>query len=254
MGVEALRAGDKRRARRLLSQVVNENPDNVAAWWFLSAAMETAEQRIECLHHVLRLRPDHAEARALLRQLERRVAHVTPPEGVERPVLDVRENTRGDLVPVPEGEWLPEADEPEPGSSAGDSTVLAVATAVALLAIVVTVILTWTGSAGVFGIQGPELEPTERVLSFDVRACARSSDGQTRLVFVNNTGVTLDVMEGAEGRERRVLTLGPDAQGAVDALAGSPVRYSIETRAQGMTGSGGLIEVPAGNECRVPIQ
>jgi hypothetical protein len=248
MGVEALRAGDKRRARRLLSQVVNENPDNVAAWWFLSAAMETADQRIECLRHVLRLRPDHAEARELLRQLEHRVAQVTPPEGVERPVLDVREDTLGDLVPVPE------EDEFEPESATGDSTVLAVATAVALLAIVVTAILAWTGSGGSLGIEGPELEPTERVLIFDVRACARSSDGQARLVFVNNTGVTLDVMEGAEGRERRVLTLGPDAQGAVDVLAGSPVRYSIETRAQGMIGSGGLIEVPAGNECRVPIQ
>lgn len=254
LGVEALRAGDKERARSLLSQVVDEAPDNVAAWWFLSAAMESAEQRIECLRHVLRLRPDHVEARQLLRQLERRVEQDTPPEGVAHPVVEARQTAGDDSVPEPPGEGSTDGEQSERGSAVADSTVLGIATAVALLAIVVTVILAWTGAGGALGVQGPEMAPTQRVLDFGVPACAAVSDGDVRLVFVNNTGVTLDVMRGPVGGEERVLTLGPDAQGAVDALAGAQVHYTIETYAQGMVGGGALIEVPAENTCRVPIQ
>ncbi len=255
-GIAALRSGDRRRARRLLGQVVHDDPDNAAAWWFLAAVLDDPEQRVRCLREVLRLQPGHAEARQLLARLERRIAQVTPPRGIERPVLDARENTQGDLIPVP--------DEPDPsqrdstlgeGRNGGDVTAAATVILVALGAILAAIILAWTGAApGLLGVREPGPEPTDRPLVIGVPACAATAEEKTILVFINNTGVIVDVYRGVAESGERVLTLAPGSQGGVEAEPGLLVRYAVATEAVGFASSSALIEVPQGSMCRVPLE
>jgi hypothetical protein len=249
-GIEAMQAGDRRRARRLLGQAVNEDPNNVAAWWYLAAALEDTEQRVHSLRQVLRLQPDHEEARRILSQLERRVAQVTPAEGTPRPVLDTHQDTHGDLVVVP-------GEEPPPArrARASDTMVAGMAVGLALASILVTVILMWTGViGGVPGGSGPGVEPTLRPLVFDIPACSVSDSDEAVIVFINNSPVLIEMLRGEPGEEEFVVALAPGAQSTVETPAGVPVRYYASTQAEGYTGGGARIEVPAGNACRVPIR
>ena len=68
-GITALKAGDKARARQLFETALEENPEDAQAWLWLSGAVNTDEDRIACLRHVLSLAPDHAAARRGLAKL-----------------------------------------------------------------------------------------------------------------------------------------------------------------------------------------
>lgn len=251
--VEAMKGGDRRRASRLLGQVVAGDPGNLAAWWYLAAVLEDAEQRIKCLQQVLRLRPDHAEARRLIALLERQRAQVTPAYGVARPVLEADPNTLGDLMVVRD-----EAGPMAPArrrSSPRDVIVAGSAVLIALLAVMITVALVWTGAAAtVLDVHGQRPEPSLRVLNIGVPDCAATGERGATLVFANNTGVVIDVFQGEAGAEVFLFTLGPDAQGSVEAEPSTATRYAVTTKATGMTGSGALIELPRGSRCRVLVQ
>ena len=71
-GITALKHGDTVRARELLRQAVEENPDDLKAWLWLSGAVETDEERIACLQRVLELNPDHEAAKLGLAKLDRK--------------------------------------------------------------------------------------------------------------------------------------------------------------------------------------
>lgn len=245
--VESLRAGDRRRARRLLGQIVNDEPDNVAAWWYLAAVVDDAEQKIRCLRRVLELRPDHQEAAQLLNRLERRMVTVTPPMGTVRPVIETVEDGAGDLVAT-------SAPERTERRGASDTTVAVVAVLLALVAIVGTVILTWTGLAeGVLGIQNPAAEPTLPVLSFDVPACSTGGESGARIVFVNNSETPVEVSRGPQGEEEPLAELAPGGQATVDTTADVSIRYAVTALAGGFNSGGAIIKVPARSVCRVPI-
>jgi hypothetical protein len=253
-GMAALRRGDKRVARRILGEIVRDDPDNVAAWWFLAAALEDQEQRIHCVRQVLRLRPDHAEANQLLQSLQRQVALPTPPEGIRRPVFDTEE-IDGGLVVLPSNE--DEAVLKTPGRRSRDDVVLIAALLIAFLAILGTIIFTLTGlGSGFLGIQSLDDEPapTTRVLSFDVQACTSNSESLTQLVFINTTGITVDILQGPQGEEEPLITLSPDAQHTVEVVPDEQTRYAVQSDTPGTSGGGVVIEVPSGNVCRVPIQ
>lgn len=258
-GIEALKSGDRRAARRLFGQLVNDDPDNLAAWWYLAAALEDPEQQKQCLRQVLRLRPDHQEAKDMLLKLERRLSLATPSKGFKRPTLDAEDLGQGRAVvrrqarpePVPE---IP-GTEPTPAKrSTGDVTIMAVVSLVALAAIIGTGILVWSGrAAGWLGVQGPDASPTLRALAFDVPACAVTGDEQTTLVFINNTGVSIEIYRGPQDEEEYVMSLLPDEQGRVETRPGVLVRYAARTGEEGFTTGGAIIEVPQGNSCRVPV-
>jgi hypothetical protein len=252
-GMAALRKGDKRAARRIFGEIVRDDADNVAAWWFLAAAIDEPEQRIHCVKQVLRLRPDHVEAGQLLQSLQRHVAWPTPPEGLKRPVFDTEE-IDGGLVILPANEEEAALESPRRRSS--EDLVLIISLGIAFLAILGTILFTLTGiGAGFLGVQTlEEPAPTMQVLSFDIPACASNSDGLTQLVFVNNTGLTVDILQGAQGEEEPLITLSPDAQYTVEAIPDDPTRYAVRTDTPGTSGGGVVIEVPLGNVCRVPIQ
>lgn len=67
-GIAALKAGRRDEARRLLAQAVYADPEDAAAWLWLSRCVDDARQRRDCLERVLRLNPDNAEAQRTLGQ------------------------------------------------------------------------------------------------------------------------------------------------------------------------------------------
>jgi hypothetical protein len=67
------KAGDKRKARELVKQVLQRDRDNFAAWVVMAQVVEDRTQVIHCLRQALRLRPDDAKVRAALERLERKL-------------------------------------------------------------------------------------------------------------------------------------------------------------------------------------
>src|ERR1051325_11359933 len=61
--VEALRAGNKTKARELITDLLKTDQNNVTYWIWLSAAMDTTKERIYCLQTALKLDPENATAK-----------------------------------------------------------------------------------------------------------------------------------------------------------------------------------------------
>ena len=61
--VDALRGGNKARARELLTGLIKNDQSNVDYWIWLSGAMETPKERIYCLQTAFKLDPDNATAK-----------------------------------------------------------------------------------------------------------------------------------------------------------------------------------------------
>lgn len=61
--VDALREGDKARAKDLLTQLVKADQNNPQYWIWLSAAVESTKERIYCLQTALQLDPANATAK-----------------------------------------------------------------------------------------------------------------------------------------------------------------------------------------------
>lgn len=71
-GILALKAGDKARARLFLRLALEQDPDDALAWLWLSGAVETDQDRLECLYEVNRIQPQNAAALKGIQQLENR--------------------------------------------------------------------------------------------------------------------------------------------------------------------------------------
>ncbi|MGC8856062.1 MAG: tetratricopeptide repeat protein [Anaerolineae bacterium] len=61
--VDALREGNKARARELLTLLLKSDQQNATYWVWLSAAMETPKERAYCLQTALKLDPENAAAK-----------------------------------------------------------------------------------------------------------------------------------------------------------------------------------------------
>src|SRR5512138_1624695 len=61
--VEALRQGDRARARELLTHLLKTDQSNATYWVWMSAAVESAKERIYCLQTALKLDPNNAAAK-----------------------------------------------------------------------------------------------------------------------------------------------------------------------------------------------
>ena len=91
-GILAARAGEKSKARQLLTQVIQEDPRSEAAWLWLSSVLETPQGRAHCLRQVLALNPRNQTAQKGLAALEAVppapaiVASVPPAAGTRDPV------------------------------------------------------------------------------------------------------------------------------------------------------------------------
>lgn len=61
--IEALRAGDRARARELLTGMLKTDQNDATLWVWLSAAVDSARERTYCLQTALRIDPQNAAAR-----------------------------------------------------------------------------------------------------------------------------------------------------------------------------------------------
>ncbi len=61
--MEALRAGDRPRAREVLTHLLKADQNNATYWIWMSAAVDTPKERIYCLQTALKFDPENATAR-----------------------------------------------------------------------------------------------------------------------------------------------------------------------------------------------
>jgi len=61
--MDALRGGNKTRARELLTGLIKEDQNNAEYWVWMSATMETSKERIYCLQTAFNLNPENASAK-----------------------------------------------------------------------------------------------------------------------------------------------------------------------------------------------
>jgi hypothetical protein len=70
-GIRAYRAGEKERARELLQQATDIDSENEKGWMWLSAVVESDEERRICLENVLYINPNNENATRGLSKLNR---------------------------------------------------------------------------------------------------------------------------------------------------------------------------------------
>lgn len=68
-GIQAAQQGDNTRARNLLEQVIQDEPNNELAWIWMTAVVESNQQKRVCLQKVLQLNPDNRPAQNALNSL-----------------------------------------------------------------------------------------------------------------------------------------------------------------------------------------
>lgn len=87
-GIVALKAGDQARARQLFVAALQENGDDLQAWLWLSGAVESDVDRLECLEQVLRIDPSHALAAKGVAQLKAKGVKFPEPSAPARETLE----------------------------------------------------------------------------------------------------------------------------------------------------------------------
>jgi len=65
--------GDKEQACRLLSELVDIEPRNASAWYGLAVCLNDQDRKVDCLHKVLEINPEHQKAKQLLERLDTKV-------------------------------------------------------------------------------------------------------------------------------------------------------------------------------------
>lgn len=86
-GIEAAKAGEKDKARRLLEQVVETDQTRETAWLWLSAVVDSREEKISCLETALKLNPANQDAKMALEWLRSGVVSEPPPQVETEQVL-----------------------------------------------------------------------------------------------------------------------------------------------------------------------
>lgn len=134
-----IKAGRRTEALHILQQIILVDDQNANAWWLMVHAMDTPTDRRVALDHVLKLKPGHAKARAMLAQL---IAQY--PELAEKPsILEAKPATR--KAPVKPKPAQPSTQRRKSaakrGRRTGNRTRLLIALGVAVLVIVVVVVV-----------------------------------------------------------------------------------------------------------------
>ncbi len=108
-GIEAAKAGDKAKARRLLTQAVRRNPDSAEAWLWLSGALDTPQGRAFCLEKVLSIDPANRSAQRGLAalgtaQVPLAVSGIRPAQPPLAPQVPAAEIVPQTAIAPPQGE------------------------------------------------------------------------------------------------------------------------------------------------------
>jgi hypothetical protein len=68
-GIIAVKTNQREEAKRLLTQFIKHNPQHEQAWLWLSDAVDTLGDQIQCVEQVLKITPENATAKMALRRL-----------------------------------------------------------------------------------------------------------------------------------------------------------------------------------------
>ena len=97
-GIAAAKAGDREKARDLLTRVVQMDEKNVTAWLWLSGMENDLNQREVCLQTALRFDPANEAAQRGLAQVRRQKVEETVQAGVAAAQRGQRDHARGLLT------------------------------------------------------------------------------------------------------------------------------------------------------------
>ncbi|HET91500.1 MAG TPA: hypothetical protein ENN99_12310 [Chloroflexi bacterium] len=101
-GVAAVKAGNMVAARQLLGRAVRIDSQNEQAWLWLSAAVETDQDRLFCLENVLMINPENEHARRGRDALREKLG-----DAVKPPTVTEMDHSRGmDALPPSDLEAL----------------------------------------------------------------------------------------------------------------------------------------------------
>ncbi len=102
--IVALQQGDRRSAMRKLAHLLEREPRNAEAWYWLSKTQEDVLRKRQCLVRALRFQPTHALARRELESLE--AIRPTQPE-LSQPSSTLLKPATAPLRPQPSAQKLP---------------------------------------------------------------------------------------------------------------------------------------------------
>jgi membrane protein YdbS with pleckstrin-like domain len=109
---EAIARDDQETARRLLVQVLHEQPGSETAWMMLSTVIDQPDHKRDCLERVLRINPGNEAARVQLAALDASLATAPPPTTSPSPLAATAEaEQEGPEAALPEAEVEPAASE-----------------------------------------------------------------------------------------------------------------------------------------------
>ncbi len=87
--IASIKTGDKQSATRLLAALLQEDPRNVAAWLWMSAALTEPERQRYCLEKALSIDPGNELARAGLDRLNGGLSNLFPPSAYDAPTIPI---------------------------------------------------------------------------------------------------------------------------------------------------------------------
>lgn len=120
-GISAWKSGDSTRAASLLAQVVQADPRSAEGWYWLGKSLSSSDKKIYCFRWVLKISPDHNEAREeleLIGYLKPETPRITPPsifEPVPTSTLFPETETTFPLSAKPDSSVFQKGNEEEPG-------------------------------------------------------------------------------------------------------------------------------------------
>jgi tetratricopeptide (TPR) repeat protein len=88
-GIAAAKAGQRERARDLLTRVVEQDEENLAAWLWLSGVMDGLDDKEVCLENALELDPGNEAARKGLDWVRRKKKAARPPRRPASPAAAI---------------------------------------------------------------------------------------------------------------------------------------------------------------------
>ncbi len=100
-------AGNRKKAVDLLTQVIQQEPNNAEAWYGLAVCVQDANTKVKCLHKVLALKPEHVKAQQALEQLEPsakappELQPALPPEPLAKPQPELQTALQPEPIPDP---------------------------------------------------------------------------------------------------------------------------------------------------------
>ncbi|MBE7553927.1 MAG: hypothetical protein HS126_22915 [Anaerolineales bacterium] len=96
--ITALKAGDKVTGKQLLIETIKVNPNNEAAWLWMTQAVNTNQERSKCLQNVLKINPNNKLAKKGLAVVQQRRTSQQPPK-VEAPPKPILPQSEPVLIP-----------------------------------------------------------------------------------------------------------------------------------------------------------